>query len=114
MCIGKQYEYHYIVKPLDNNVISRIGRMTAKTIVFSIELPYENSSLIEYSSSIRLFFSNDQRQSIIDYPVTVKYPQQITVDFLPILTRSIRVVIRHLCLSYIEVKAIVYNDLVTR
>jgi hypothetical protein len=114
MCIEKQYEYHYIVKPLDNNVISRIGRMTEKTIVFSIELPYENTSLIEYSSSIRLFFANDQRQSIIDYPVIVKYSQRITVDFLPILTRSIRVVIRHLCLSYIEVKEIVYKDLVTR
>ncbi|CAF0811487.1 unnamed protein product [Adineta steineri] len=107
----KQYESYHIVKPLDNNIISRIGRITAKTIVFSLELPNENTSFIEYTTTIQLFFSNDQRQSIVDYPVIVKYPQQILVDFLPISTRSIRAVIHHLCLSYIEVKAIVYNNL---
>jgi len=111
--IEKQYESCQIVKPLDNNVITRIGRMTKKTIVFSIELPKnENNSLIEYKSSIQLFYSNDEKQSIIDHPILVKYPQPITVDFLPISTRSIRVFIRHLCSSYIEVKAIVYNNLV--
>ncbi len=110
--IEKQYESYHIVKPLDNNVIVRIGRMTKKTIVFSIELPNENNNLIEYTSYIQLFYSNDEKQSIIDHPILVKYPPPITVDFLPISTRSIRVFIRHLCLSYIEVKAIVYNNLV--
>lgn len=92
-------------------MISRIGRITKKTIEFSIELPYENN-LIEYSSTIQLFFSNDQKQSIIDHPIIVKYPHPITVDFIPISTRSIRVFIHHLCLSYIEIKAIVSNNLV--
>jgi hypothetical protein len=86
--------------------------MTKKTIVFSIELPNENNNLTEYSSSIQLFYANDDKQSIIDHPVLVTYPQPITVDFLPVSTRSIRIFIRHLCLSYIEVKAIVYNNLV--
>ncbi|CAF3364520.1 unnamed protein product [Rotaria sp. Silwood1] len=107
----KQYKYHHIVKPLDNNVISRIGRMTTKTIGFSIELPYENNTSIEYSSKIQLFYLNDQRQSIIDHPVLIKYPQPITVEFLSLSTRSIRIFIRHLCLSYIEVKTIVYHNL---
>jgi len=109
--IEKQYESYHIVKPLDNNIISRIGRITKKTIVFSIELPHENNhTLIEYTSIIQLFYLNDEKQSIIDHPVLVKYPQPITVDFLPISTRSIRVLIRHLCLSYIEVKAIIYHN----
>ncbi|CAF3673918.1 unnamed protein product [Rotaria socialis] len=107
----KQNKYHHIVKPLDNNVISRIGRIASKTIAFSIELPNENNTSIEYSTSIQLFYSNDRRQSIIDHPVMIKYPQPITVDFLTLSTRSMRVFINHLCLSYIEVKAIVYNDL---
>jgi hypothetical protein len=115
--LEKHYEYHRIVKPLDNNIISRIGRMTPKTLVFSVELPYEKNNLIEYTSYIQLFLPNDQKQSIIDHPIVVKYPQPITVEFLPInenLGRSIRVLIRHLCLSYIEVKATVYKDLSTK
>ncbi|CAF3612663.1 unnamed protein product [Rotaria sordida] len=107
----KQYKYHHIVKPLDNNVISRIGRMTTKTIVFSIELPDENNTSIEYTSIIQLFYLNDQRQSIIDHPIMIKYPQPITVEFLSLSTRTIRVFIRNLCLSYIEVKAIIHKDL---
>ena len=95
---------------MDNDVISRIGRMTRKTIAFSIELPYDENNPIEYTSTIQLFLVNDQRQSIIDHPVTVKYPRAITVDFIPISTRSIRVSIHHLCLSYIEVKAIIYDN----
>jgi hypothetical protein len=108
----KRYDYSTIVKPLDNNFISQLGRTTKRTIVFSIELPSNNNTSIEYSSSIQLFYSDDQKQSIIDHPVIARFPQPITVDFLPISTRSIRVLIHHLCLSYIEIKAVVYNDLV--
>ena len=107
---NKQYKYSNIVKPLDKNIISNLGRKTKKTILFSIELPYENNPSLEYTSSIQLFYLNDEKQSIIDHPIIVKYPQPITVDFLPISSRSIRVLIRHLCLSYIEIKAIVYNN----
>jgi hypothetical protein len=99
---------------LDNNIISRIGRITKKIIVFSIELPNPINHPIEYSSSLQLFYSNDETQSIIDHPILAKFPQPITADFLPISSRSIRVVLRHLCLSYIEVKAIIYQNLVRK
>lgn len=111
--VDKQYKDHHIVKPSDSNVISRIGRMTTKTIIFSIELPNGNNPPIEYSSTIQLFYSNDKRQSIIDHPVLIKYPQSITVDFSTISSRSTRVVMHHLCLSYIEVKAVVYKNIVS-
>jgi hypothetical protein len=99
---------------LDNNIISRLGRTTKKTIVFSIELPNETDHIMEYTSSIQIFFSNDQYQSIVDHPIHVKHPQSITVDIHSQSIRSVRVYLRHLCLSYIEVKAIVYQNSVTR
>ena len=87
--------------------------MTKNTIVFSIELPDRGNQLIDYTSSIRLFFINDPQQSILDHPVLVQQPPPITVDVSPLTTRSIRVLLRHLCLSYIEVKGIVYQNSVT-
>ncbi len=106
----QQYQSHQIVKPLNNNIISRINRATKKTIVFSIELPNTSASLIEYTSTLQLFFPNDEKQSILDHPILVKSPPPITVDFHPLAPRSIRVLLRHLCLSYMEVKAIVYDQ----
>ena len=114
-----QYEYHQIVKPLDQNKISRLGRLAKRAIFFAIDLPSNYAGSIEYSSYIRLFLPNDARQSIVDYPVHVQSPPSIVVDFLPLsssetLGRAVRVSIRQLCASYIEVKAIVYSDLVTK
>ena len=86
--------------------MSSIGRQTKKTIGFSIELP---ENITEYTSTIQLFFANNHRQSIIDYPILIQPSMPINVEFLPMSIRSQRVVIRHLCLSYIEVKAIVYS-----
>ncbi|UJR27566.1 hypothetical protein I4U23_008847 [Adineta vaga] len=106
----KQYQYHHLVKPLDNNVISHLGRLTTKTIAFSLELPSKENNVVDYTSFIQLFFSNDQKQSIIDHPIIIESPQQITTEIFPISTRTIRVLIRHLCSSYIEVKAIVYHN----
>lgn len=40
----------------------------------------------------------------------MEYPQPITVEFLPVSARSMRVFIRHLCLSYMDVKGVIYND----
>ncbi|CAF0803469.1 unnamed protein product [Adineta ricciae] len=106
----RQYQYHQLVKPLDNNVISHLGRLTTKTIAFSLELPYENKTSIEYTSFIQLFLSNDQRHSIVDHPVIIESPQPITMEFISLSTRSMRVSIHHLCLSYIEVKVTVYQN----
>ena len=99
---------------MDNNIISRLGRTTKKTIVFSIELPNEIYRTMEYTSSIQLYLSNDQYHSIVDHSIHVKHSQPITVDIQPQSTRSLRVYLRHLCLSYIEVKAIIYQNSVTR
>lgn len=86
--------------------MSSVGRQTRKTIGFSIELP---ENITEYTSTIQLFFSNNHQQSIIDYPILIQPSMPINVEFLPMSIRSQRVVISHLCLSYIEVKAIVYS-----
>ena len=112
--IGRTHHYHHLVKPLDNNVISHLGRLTTKTIAFSLELPYENKTSIEYTSFIQLFLSNDHRHSIVDHPVIIKSPQPITVEFISLSTRSVRVSMHHLCLSYIEVKVTVYQNSVRR
>ena len=113
---GERVDYHQIVKPLDQNAITRLGRITKKTVLFSVELPFGNGSPRDYSSSLQLFFPNDPRQSLLDHPVTAKSLPGIAVDFRPIITkdnsgRSTRVHIHHLCSSYIEVKAIVYKSL---
>lgn len=108
------YSSSSIVKPLDNNMISRLGRMTKKTIALAIELPSVNMSLLEYQSVLRIFFANDRHQSIVDHSIHVKKSSGITFDILPLSSRSIRIFLRHLCLSYIEVKAIVYHNSVIR
>lgn len=88
--------------------------MTKKTFAFAIELPSVNLSTWEYRSQLRIFFVNDRHQSILDHSIHVKPSPRITVDVLPLSTRSSRVLLRHLCLSYIEVKAIVYHNSVIR
>lgn len=93
--------------------------MTRKTVLFSVELPFGNGSSQDYSSSLQLFFPNDPRQSLLDHPVIAKSPPGIAVDFQPIPSkensgRSTRVFIRHLCSSYVEVKAVVYKDLISK
>ena len=112
----KETSYHssFIVKPLDNNILSRLGRTTKKTIAFAIELASANLSAWEYRSQLRIFFATDRHQSILDHSIHVKPSPRITVDVLPLSTRSTRILLRHLCLSYIEVKAIVYHHSVIR
>ena len=88
--------------------------MAKKTIALAIELPSANTSLLEYQSVLRIFFANDRHQSIVDHSIHVKQSSRITFDILPLSSRSIRVFLRHLCLSYIEVKVIVYHNSVIR
>jgi hypothetical protein len=107
--------YYRIVQPLNHNVVTRLGRTTRKAILFSIELPTIDRNSMDYSTSLQLFLPNNSRQSIVDQPVLIEASSSITVDFLPLITkndsgRSMHVLIRHLCSSYIEMKAIVYEN----
>ena len=113
--IGKQMEYHQFIKPLDQNKISRIGRVSRKAIFYSFELPFDTQSSIEYSSTLQLYFINDPRQSIIYRSGMFKPPSPIAVDFfLPINTsdsvRSLQILLENICPMYIEAKVMIYDD----
>lgn len=112
---GRRLTNSQLVKPLDQNAITRLGRQAKKTIIFALELPLDNQTAMNYSSSLRLFFPNRPEQSIVDHAIFIQSLPSIKAEFLASSDklksgRSIRVRLRHLCPSYLEVKAIVYRE----
>ena len=112
---GQRMVNYQLVKPLDQNAITRLGRLAKKTILFALELPMTNATALNYSTSLQLFFPNRPVHSIVDPPISVQSLPGITAEFVSStekskVGRSIRVQLRHLCPSYMEVKGIVYHE----
>jgi len=112
---GKRVVNYQIVKPLDQNVITRLGRLARKTILFAFELPLTNEKSMNYSTSLQLFFPNNRFQSIVDQPIFVQSLPGISTEIFSSSEkiksgRSIHVRLRHLCPSYMEVKGILYHN----